>query len=116
MTQSLGERHTKYESNCDYEILEGLPVIIRATVRNYKKIVNHLEKPYCVELSDMMSQVMLYVITSIQDAVFGYYHNDEITFVLRNDRDYNVAPWNNNNIQRIDSTISSLATSVFYTS
>lgn len=116
MTHSLRERQDEYESNCDYSLLRRLPVIIRVTIKSYKRLVQNLDRPYCVELNDIMSQTMLYTITNIQDAVFGYYHNDEIIFVLRNDKDFDYVPWCNNNIQKIVSVVSSLATLGFYKS
>jgi tRNA(His) 5'-end guanylyltransferase len=61
-----------------------------------------------------MTQTMLYTITNISDAVFGYHHNDEITFILKNnDKE---TPWRSNNIQKISSTVSSLITLGFYKS
>ncbi|KKN67674.1 hypothetical protein LCGC14_0459330 [marine sediment metagenome] len=114
MAHSLSERQEKYESDYDYTILNRIPVIIRCTIRNYKKLTQRLEAPFCAEFSEIMSQTMLYAITNIPDAIFGYHQNDEITFVLRNDKDS--IPWHRNNIQKISSTVSSLITLGFYKS
>lgn len=111
---SLSERQEQCESDYNYKILNQLPVIIRCTIKNYKRLVQRLEKPFCVQLSDVISQTMLYAITNIPDAIFGYHHNDEITFILKNNKD--AYPWHNNNIQKISSNVSSYVTLGFYKS
>jgi len=116
MTLSLSERQEGYESNFDYTILNRIPVIIRCTIKNYKKLTQNVCKPYCSELSEVISQTMLYTITNIPDAIFGYQQNDEVSFVLRNDITNDSVPWHSNNIQKISSTISSLITLGFYKS
>ena len=107
---SLRERQEKYEETSNQEMLPHLPVIIRLNVKNYKKIAEDLDKPCSVLFSDVMADTMLYVITSIQDAVFGFTYQDEINIILRNDLVKDTKPWFNNNIQKIVSTVSSVAT------
>ncbi|MDP2683488.1 MAG: tRNA(His) guanylyltransferase Thg1 family protein [bacterium] len=116
MAHSLSERQERYELDYDYTILNRVPVIIRITIRNYKKLIQQLDAPFCSDFYDIMSQTMLFTITSIPDAVLGYYHNDEITFVLKNDHDYDSVPWHGNNIQKIVSTVASLVTLGYYKS
>jgi tRNA(His) 5'-end guanylyltransferase len=107
MNPPLSERQEKYESNYYYTILNRIPVIIRVTIRNYKKLTQSLVAPFCADFSEIMSQTMLYAITNISDAIFGYHHNDEITFILTNADE---APWHGNDIQKISSTVASLVT------
>jgi tRNA(His) 5'-end guanylyltransferase len=116
MTQTLRERQEDHEVPTDFVLLKKIPVIIRITIKNYKRIAPGLKRPYCVQFSDIMSQTMLYILTSIQDAVFGYCHNDEITLVLRNDLEHDQVPWCNNNLQKMVGTVASLATLGFYRS
>lgn len=116
MTHSLSERQERYESDYDYTILSRIPVIIRCTIRNYKRLAQRLEEPFCADFSETMAHTMLYTITNIPDAVFGYNQNEEITFVLRNDLILDSVPWHGNNIQKISSTVSSLVTLGFYKS
>ena len=108
MTLSVSERQEKYESDYNQTILYRLPVVVRATIRNYKKLTQRLDSLYDERFYEVLSQAMLFTITNIPDAIFGYCHNDEITFILKNDQDH--LPWYNNDIQKINSTISSLVT------
>ena len=113
MTRTLRERQEGYESSCDFTILDDLPIIIKVTLKNYKKLTNKLELPFCADMSEIMAQTMLYTISDIQDAVMGYCHDDEIIFLLKNDGDHS---WMNNDIQKISSTISSIVTVGFHKS
>jgi tRNA(His) 5'-end guanylyltransferase len=111
---SLRERQEEYESKYDSLIIKRLPIVIRAELRNLKRLTQNLSKPYCSEFSDIMANSMLYTIVEIQDAVFGFQHGGEITFVLRNDKSLEHEPWYQNNIQKIVSTVSGLLTAGFY--
>lgn len=110
MSDSLGDRQKQYESNYDYSILRRAPIIIRADGRSFHRVTRKLPKPYCPALLDVMSNTMLYAITEMQGAVFGYQQSDEITYVLRNDQSLEAEPWFQNRIQKIVSVSSSLTT------
>ena len=69
MAHSLSERQERYESDFDSTILNRIPVVIRCTIRNYKRLTQRLERPCCAEFSEVMSQTMLYTITNIPDAL-----------------------------------------------
>ena len=107
MTHSLRERQEIFESATDYSLSWRVPIIIRITLKSHKRLIDNLGLPYSVDFADLMSQTMLYVITNIQDALFGYYHTDEITLVLRNDKEKDTIPWHNNNLQKMVSTVAS---------
>ncbi len=111
---SLRERQEEYEDKFNSIIIKKLPIIIRSEVRNFKRLTNNLDKPFSHEMSEMMANAMLYAIVEIQDAVFGYQHSNEMTFILRNDLTLDQEPWCQNNIQAITSTVSSLLTIGFY--
>jgi len=110
MTHSLRKRQEDYESDYDFKIQKRLPIAIKVTLKNYKRLTQNLDKPFCEELSEVMGQTALFIISQIQDAVFGYCQNDEIVFVLRNDKTHDNEPWCGNNLQKIVSSVSSLAT------
>lgn len=113
MTQSLGERQEEHESIYNYKLPRRVPIVIKAKLRNYKRLIQNLRKPYSPGLSEVMSQVAMYAISQIQDAVFGYCHNDEIVFILTNDKELDYQPWLSNNIQGIVSETSSFITNGF---
>ena len=112
MAKTLRERQEAYESNYDFTILEQLPVVIKITIKNYKKLIQKLPEPFSVGFSEVLSQTMLYLIQDIQDAIFGYCYNDTIIFILRNDLSDD-PPWMNNEIQKMSSTVASTATLAF---
>ena len=113
MTHSLGERQGEYESVYDLTMMRRVPIVIRTTLHKYKRLTQGLDKPFSLEFSDVMMQTLMYTISQIQDAVFGYYHNDEISIILKNDNGLDCEPWNGNNIQKIASTVASYCTSGF---
>lgn len=113
---SLRDRYEEYESAYAYRLTKRLPLIIKLKLKNIKRLSANLDKPFCTLFYDVMSNTMLYTITSIQDAVFGYFYHDTIIFILKNDKFLNYEPWYQNNLQRIISSVSSFATIGFYRS
>jgi tRNA(His) 5'-end guanylyltransferase len=111
MTHSIGERQEAFERCYDYTITRELPIVIRAQLRNYKRLIQNLEKPFSLDFSEVMWQTALFAISQIEDAVFGYCHNDEIIFILKNNN--KKVAWLNNNIQSIASVTSSFLTDGF---
>jgi tRNA(His) 5'-end guanylyltransferase len=111
MTHSIGERQEAHERCYDYTITKKLPIVIRAQLRNYKRLIQNLEKPFSLDFSEVMWQTALFAISQIEDAVFGYCHNDEIVFILKNDK--KSVPWLGNNLQSVVSVSSSFLTDGF---
>lgn len=109
MTDSLRERQEEYENVYNLTITKRLPIVIRVRLRNYKRLSQNFNRPYCENFFEIMANTMLYIITGIQDAVFGYHYCDEIILILRNDKEFNYEPWYQNNIQKIVSIVSSTA-------
>jgi tRNA(His) 5'-end guanylyltransferase len=116
MTDTLRLRQENYEDAYRFTITKRLPIIVRVKLRNYKRLTQRLDKPFSKEFSEVMANTMLYTIQRIQDAIFGYYYYDQVVFVLRNDRGLDYEPWNQNDIQKMASIISSLMTIGFYKS
>ncbi|HVI40116.1 MAG TPA: tRNA(His) guanylyltransferase Thg1 family protein [Anaerovoracaceae bacterium] len=110
MADSLGDRQKQYEDNYDYSITRRVPIIIRADGRSFHRVTRKLQKPYCPELLNVMANTMMYAITEMQGAVFGYQQSDEITYVLRNDQSLDAEPWYQNRVQKMVSIAASLTT------
>lgn len=110
MTDSLRKRQEGYESCYDYYVTRRIPIGIKVTLKNHKRLTNNLEKPYCEDFSEVMAQAALFAISQIQDAIFCYCHNDEIIFILRNDKSHDYEPWHSNSLQKISSSVASLVT------
>jgi len=110
MTHSLRKRQEDYESDYDFTIQKRLPIAIKVTLKSYKRLTQNVDKPFCESISEIMGQTALFIISQIQDAVFGYCQNDEIVFILKNDKAHDYEPWCGNNLQKIISSVSSIAT------
>ena len=110
MTDSLRKRQEDYESCYNYEVTKRIPIGIKVTLKNHKRITQNLKKPYCEDFSEIIGQAALFAISQIQDAVFCYCFNDEIIFILTNDKSNDYEPWHSNNLQKIGSSIASLVT------
>jgi len=98
----LSDRQKHYEDIFDYEITPGLPIIVRANGRHFRKITRNIIKPYSPELGDILHNTMLHSAMEIEGAVFGYQYNDEISFILHSEDAYN------NRVQKIISVTSGL--------
>jgi tRNA(His) 5'-end guanylyltransferase len=116
MTDTLRERQGEYENSYNIHITKRLPIIVRVTLRNSKKLTQDIDGSFNREFSDVMANAMLYTITEIQDAIFGYHYRDQMIFVLRNDFDHDHEPWYQNNLQNICSVVSSLSSVGFHRS
>ena len=110
MIDSLRKRQESYESCYDFQATRRVPLGIKVTLKNYKRFTQNFNKPYCENFSEVIGQAALFAISQIQDAVFCYCYNDEIIFILRNDKSHDYEPWHSNNIQKISSSVSSLVT------
>lgn len=111
MNISLGEKLEKYEKCYKLSIIDNLPIVLRIKIRNYKKVISNTKKPFDYDFYQVMSQTAMYVSSQLQDAVFTYYHNDEINIILSSSEDQD--PWLNNDIQTMVSVVASQATSGF---
>jgi tRNA(His) 5'-end guanylyltransferase len=110
MTHSLRGRQEGYENDFDYTITKRIPIGVKITLKNYKRLTQNLDKPFSEDFSELMGQTSLFIISQIQDAVFCYYHNDEIIIILKNDKGHDYQPWHSNSVQKIASSVSSIAT------
>jgi len=110
---SLSERQKKYEAVYDSEITRRIPIIIRCDGVSFTRLTKRIEKPYSQVFSNIMAQTMLSVAKVMDGCVFAYQQSDEITFILRNDRELETQPWYDNRIQKIASVSAALVTKEF---
>lgn len=113
MSSKLKDRVSSYEDSTNFKLLNKLPIIITINGRNFSKVTSLLDKPFSPEFAKSMCSCLLRTIQEIDGAVFGYYFNDEIVIVVRNDQGADTSAWYDNNIQKISSATSSLATLYF---
>lgn len=112
--ESLKERMLEYEIPADTKLLKKLPVIINLNGRSFRKVTSLLQKPYSADFTKLMGQVLIKLATDIEGAIFLYSFNDEITIVCRNDKNLDSEPFYANNVQKIVSCASSIASISFF--
>lgn len=110
---SLKNRISGYEEASNYKLLARLPIILTINGRSFSKITSLLEKPFFTPFTQCMYSTLVKLLHEIDGAIFGYSFNDEIVIVLRNDQQLETDPWYDNEIQKIVSVVSSLATLQF---
>lgn len=109
----LKERVAIYEDAAKYKLLPKLPVIICVNGRSFSKSTSLLEKPFSVSFAECMYSTLGRLVQEIDGAILGYCFNDEIVIVARNDQSLDTSPWFDNDIQKISSAVSSIATVQF---
>lgn len=106
----LKDRIVSYQEASDHKLLNRVPLIISINGRSFAKATELLDKPYCPKFAECMLSTTLRMCNEIEGALFAYQHNDEIVIVARNDQSIETAPWYNNNLQKICSVTSAIAT------
>lgn len=113
MSPKLKDRIITYEEVANFKLLNRVPLIININGRSFSKVTSLLGKPFSTEFAQVMYSCLLKLVQEIDGAVFGYSFNDEMIIAVRNDQNLDTAPWYENNVQKIVSISSSLATLQF---
>ena len=110
---TLKDKIKLYEDCYDFRIMPQVPIIVKANMRNYDRIIRNLDIPFPKEFNDIASNSLFASIKEIEGALFGYYFNGEYIFVLRNDLVQDSPVFYNNKVQTVSSVITSLLTNNF---
>jgi len=110
---TLAERQQAYEGSYDNKMIPTLPIVVKANIRNYEKLIRKLKKPFCKELSGIIHETMHHTAMELDGCVFSYNFAGEFVFILRNDLEFDVSPFCGNEVQKISSIVSSIITSTF---
>lgn len=108
MSLLFSDRISQYEQNSRQTLISTLPVVISVNGRNFKRLCRDLQKPLDKDFAHAMALAMLYTVKEIPGCCFSYQYSDKIFFVLTNKK--NQPTWNNNLVQDLVSTTSSLVT------
>lgn len=114
MNLSLSDRIDLYKDSTKYILLNKLPVCIQMSIRSFNRVSKKLDKPYDSLLADLMSKTLLSTISEIDNSVFGYYYYDTLTIIIKNDHNKDDSAWLSNDVQKMASVSSSLATYNFH--
>jgi tRNA(His) guanylyltransferase len=113
MGQSLPDRQLAYEEDYNFRITRRIPVVIRLNLRLFPKVTRRIQRPYCTRMIELMSHTLLDMAKQIDGAIFGYYHDDELIFILKNNQTNDTDPWFGNRVQKISSASAATATYLF---
>lgn len=102
-----------YENSYSQNIIGKIPVIIKINGRLFTRVTKNVQKPFCQKTMFVLNNTMINLVKQIDGVVFGYQYSDKIILVCRNDRSPEENPWFNNNVQKISSVASSMATYEF---
>lgn len=111
--RSLKERIQSYQEITDYKLLSKIPTVIVLNGRSFEKVTSLLDKPFSKDFMDALCATTLKLCSEVEGCILGYCFNDEIVLILKNDQSIDTQPWYNNNIQKICSISSSIATQHF---
>lgn len=111
---SLGERMKVYYEQAYKQYLPWrMPVIIRIDGRSFHTFTHGMDKPFDRRFITSMMWLGLHLCGEISTCVFAYGQSDEISFLLHNYRKIESQAWFGNEIQKIVSITSGLASSWF---
>lgn len=110
---SLGDRIKKYENSFRIKMPERMPVILRLDGCHFHSFTKGCKKPFDQDLIDCMNDTAKYLCENIQGCKIAYVQSDEISLLLVNYEKLNTNSWFDNNIQKMCSVASSMASAKF---
>lgn len=102
-----------YENITRNHLISRMPVVLRLDGKAFHTFTRGFEKPFDRVMIQSMQATMKYLCEHIQGCVLGYTQSDEITLVLVDYEKLNTCSWFDNNIQKMCSVASSMATYAF---
>lgn len=113
MPDSLGDRMKGYENVSRIYLPRRLPVIIRVDGRAFHTFTKGFQKPFDDVFAQAMRETALMLCKEIGGAKMAYVQSDEISVLVTNNDTINTQPWFDNNLQKLVSLSSSIATLAF---
>lgn len=106
----LRDRVENYSENCNFKLMNRVPLIITVNGRSFSKVTSLLDKPFSIPFAESMYSTLIRLSQEIDGATLGYSYNDEIVIVVRNDQNLDTVAWYDNSVQKVASVVSSIAT------
>lgn len=109
---SLGNRMKAYEMEiAGRKLLPLIPIMVRLDGRGFSRFTKGLKRPYDEKMSQLMVETTGYLVKETV-ANCGYTQSDEITLTYYN-KNFLAEPFFGGRIQKIESTLASMATAYF---
>ena len=109
----LDERMKKYEYITRHYLMCRTPVIVRVDGKAFHTFTKDMKKPFDPIFMKSMQNTMKYLCENVQGCVLGYCQSDEISLLLVDYENLESCAWFDNNISKIISITSSMASVVF---
>lgn len=109
----LGDRMKMYESTSQIKLTRRMPLIIRIDGKAFHTFTKGLDKPFDMELINVMQLTTSYLVNNIQGCKLGYTQSDEISLLLTDYDSVDSQAWFDKKLQKIVSVASSMATAKF---
>ena len=112
---TLGSRMKQYEECYNIRIPRKWPLIIRIDGRAFHSWTqkSHCQRPFDEALMDLMAATTKYLCENIDGCVFGYTQSDEISLLIRDDKNLDSYPWFDKRVQKMVSISAAMATYYF---
>jgi len=110
---NFGDRMKDYENAYRLQLPKRMPVIIRIDGKAFHSYTRGMKKPFDKELMEAMWETCKFLAQNIMGCKLVYTQSDEISLLLTNYDKLTTESWFNNNLQKIVSIASSLATAKF---
>lgn len=111
---SLGDRmKSSYEDAYRIHLPRRMPVIVRYDGKSFHSYTKGCKKPIDQDLVDCMNETAIYVCKNVQGCKLGYVQSDEVSLLITNYDQLETNSYFDNNIQKIVSIISAMASSYF---
>jgi len=111
---SLGDRMKFfYEDAYRLHLPRRMPVIVRYDGKSFHSYTKSCKKPIDKDLVDCMNETAIYVCKNVQGCKLGYVQSDEVSLLITNYDKLETDCYFDNNIQKIVSVISAMASSHF---
>lgn len=110
---SLGDRMKSYEDSVRNYLPIRMPVILRIDGKAFHNYTKGCKRPIDDSLVDVMNQTAAFLCKNIQGAQLAYVQSDEISILLVNYQTIDTQSWFQNNLQKMVSVSSSMASAMF---
>lgn len=112
-SRPLGDRMKEYENLTRFKLSKEYPMIIRLDGNAFHTFTRGFEKPFDKLLRETMEETAKFLLENIPGSQCAYHQSDEISILVTNYQLSNREPWFDNNINKIVSITSSMATLAF---
>jgi len=103
----------EYEEAYKHVLPKRMPVIIRIDGKAFHTFLRHAEKPFDANVKKAFDATARDLVNEIDGAVFSYLQSDEINILLNTYSSLGFSPYVGNEVQKLCSVSSSIATAAF---